>query len=256
MSGNRLTPKEIRDIQLEMLDEIDTFCRQHQIRYSLAFGTLLGAVRHKGYIPWDDDVDIIMPYPDMLRFKEEFKSEKLAYIDIDTTPYYEFQFSRITYLPTYSKPGFLSRSYGVSIDLYPVVGMADTEEGIQSFLKSIAPLNKKRTELIKWKNRLLRLLPWVSLPGYTQTMRRFHDEVLNSYPYATAKNFFHAGSVRRVNIFNFDVFESLTDIEFEGHKLMAIGRQHEYLTQCYGDYMQLPPEEERISYHNFRYCWK
>lgn len=256
MKGKQLTAKEVKEIQLEMLDEIDTFCRNHHIRYSLAFGTLLGAVRHKGYIPWDDDVDIIMPYPDMIRFKKEFKSEKLAYIDIDTKPYYEFHFSRISYLPTYCKPGFLSKSYGVSIDLYPVVGMADTEEDIQAFLTRIAPLNKKRIQLIKWKDRLVRLLPWVYIPQYTQTMRQFHDEVLYSYPYKTAKNFFHAGSVRRVNIFNFDVFETLVDIEFEGHRLMALERHHEYLTQCYGDYMQLPPEEERIPYHQWHFYWK
>ncbi len=256
MREKQLTAKEIKEIQLEMLDEIDAFCRNHHIRYSLAFGTLLGAVRHKGYIPWDDDVDIIMPYPDMIRFKKEFKSEKLAYIDIDTKPYYEFQFSRISYLPTYSKPGFLSKSYGVNIDLYPVVGMADTEEDIQAFLTRIAPLNKKRIQLIKWRNRLVRLFPWVYIPQFTQTMRRFHDEVLYSYPYKTAKNYLHAGSVRRVNIFNFDVFETLVDIEFEGHRLMALGRHHEYLTQCYGDYMQLPPEEERIPYHQWRFYRK
>ena len=60
--------EERKVVQLEMLKEINSFCKANNIRYSLAFGTLLGAVRHKGFIPWDDDVDIMMPLPDMLRF--------------------------------------------------------------------------------------------------------------------------------------------------------------------------------------------
>ena len=61
-----------KDIQFSMLKEIDSFCRQHSIRYSLAYGTLLGAIRHNGFIPWDDDVDIMMPIVDLLVFKKNF----------------------------------------------------------------------------------------------------------------------------------------------------------------------------------------
>ena len=70
---NAITLDERKQIQLEMLIEIDKFCREHNIKYMLAYGTLIGAVRHKGYIPWDDDVDISMPLEDILRFKNEFK---------------------------------------------------------------------------------------------------------------------------------------------------------------------------------------
>ena len=126
MKKTPITLEDRRQIQLEMLDEIDEFCRVHNLRYSLAFGTLLGAIRHKGYIPWDDDVDIIMPLHDMLQFKKEFKSKKLKYCDIDTEPDYEYSFSRICYLPTYSKKGLIVESYGISIDLYPVVGLPKT----------------------------------------------------------------------------------------------------------------------------------
>ena len=144
MKKTPITLDERKKIQLEMLDEIDAFCRVNNIRYSLAFGTLIGAIRHKGYIPWDDDVDLIMPLPDMLRFKKIFKSDKLGYADLDTIPHYEYHFSRIYFLPTYSQVGLLEKSYGVNIDLYPVVGMPDTEKEIQEFLESIQPLYKKR----------------------------------------------------------------------------------------------------------------
>lgn len=256
MKEKPISLDERKKIQLVMLDEIDSFCRQHDIRYSLAFGTLIGAIRHKGYIPWDDDVDLIMPLPDMLRFKKEFKSDKLAYVDIDTVPHYEYHFSRICYLPTYSKPGLLEKSYGVSLDLYPVVGMPDTEEEIQLFLKKIDPLYKKRLKLIAWRHRQIRRFPFAVVPGYHSTIRRFHDIVLDSFPYETAKNYLHAGSVRRVNILGFDVFDGFVDVEFEGHIYQSMARYHEYLTHCFGDYMQLPPEDQRHPYHGGTYYWK
>ena len=256
MKAKQVTSEEIKKIQLEMLDEIDAFCRQHDIRYSLAFGTLLGAIRHKGYIPWDDDVDIIMPLPDMLRFKQEFKSEKLKYCDIDTKPYYEYHFSRIAYLPTYSQQGLIVKSYGVSIDLYPVVGMADSKEKIECFLQDIQPLYKKRLKMMAWRKRMIKRLPLKNIWGFENTMRKFHDVILDSYPYDGAVNFLHAGSVRRVNIFEYDVFDKMTDVEFEGHVYQSVGDYHKYLTHCFDDYMQLPPEDQRHPYHGFVYYWK
>ena len=256
MKKTPITLEERKQIQLEMLDEIDSFCRGNGIRYSLAFGTLIGAIRHKGYIPWDDDVDLIMPLPDMLRFKKEFKSKKLAYVDIDSVNHYEYHFSRICYLPTYSKIGPAFTSYGVNIDLYPVVGMPRTEKEIQSFLNGIQPLYRKRLKMIEWRKGLLRRFPFAWVPGYDGIMREFHDKVLFSYPYENARNYLHAGSIRRVNIMDFDVFESFVDVDFEGLVLQSMGNYHKYLTHCFGDYMQFPPEEERHAYHGGFYYWK
>jgi len=256
MKNTPVTIEERKRIQLDMLDEIDSFCRNHHIRYSLAFGTLLGAIRHRGYIPWDDDVDLIMPLPDMLRFKKEFKSDKLAYVDIDTAPHYEFYFSRICFLPTYNKTGLLEKSYGISVDLYPVVGMPDTEEEIQQFLKDIEPLYKKRKILKEIRRKLIYRLPFAIVPGFQSSTRRLRDIFFNSYPYDTARNFYHAGSLRRVNIFGFDVFDGFMDVEFEGHTYQSMTRYHEYLTHCFGDYMQYPPIEERHPCHVGNFYWK
>lgn len=256
MKDRQLTQSEIRQVQLKMLDELDAFCRANNIRYSLAFGTLLGAVRHRGYIPWDDDMDIIMPLPDLLRFKELFKSEKIQYIDIDTERHYPFHFSRIAYRPTYRKINWFTKSYGVNIDVYPVVGMPDTEEHIQKFLRDLQPLYDRKIKMWKQRNRMLRRFAFAYVPNFDTTMRNCHDIVLNSFPYQGAKNFLHAGSVRRVNIFGFDVFETMVEYDFEGHKYMGLARYDEYLTQCYGDYMQLPPEDKRVPYHGGHYFWK
>ena len=256
MKDKRLTQSDIRQIQLEMLDETDAFCRANDIRYSLAFGTLLGAVRHKGFIPWDNDMDIIMPLPDMIRFKNSFKSERIMYLDVDVIKHYAHHFSRICYLPTYDKKGLFAKSYGVSIDLYPVVGMPDTEEKINLFLKELEPLYKQRYSLFTLRRRLLRYLSVAYVPGYDAVMRKCRDVILNSYPYQGAKYYFHAGSIRWDNIFDFDVFENIVDYEFEGRRYAGLARYDEYLTHCYGDYMKLPPEDQRYPYHRRNYYWK
>ena len=98
-----LNVEDRKQLYLEMMDEVDVFCRNNNIKYSLTCGTLIGAIRHNGFIPWDDDFDIAMPLPDMLRFKKEFHSENLRYVDIDIDSSYLFSFSRIESLKTYSK---------------------------------------------------------------------------------------------------------------------------------------------------------
>ena len=254
--GRKLTTDDIRALQLDMMDEIDAFCRANGIRYALAFGTMLGAIRHKGFIPWDDDMDIIMPLEDMMLFKKKFKSKTIQYLDIDTCKHYEYHFSRVAHVATFEKVGLTCKSYGVNIDLYPVVGMPDTEEEIHSFLKSLKPLYSKRMNYIKWRSRAVRLLPVTTIPHFDKVIRQFRDIVLYSFPYEGAKNFLHAGDVNLVDIFNFDVFENLIDVEFEGRKYKGVGRYHDYLTHCYGDYMQLPPEDQRVPYHGGTYYWK
>ena len=81
-----LTLQELHAIDLEILKEIDAFCRPRGIRYSLSFGSLLGAVRHKGFIPWDDDIDLVMPREDYDRFRKEFTSSKFRFIDRESNP--------------------------------------------------------------------------------------------------------------------------------------------------------------------------
>ena len=71
----RISADEIKKIELDLLDEFDAFCEKHNLKYTLDSGTLIGAIRHKGFIPWDDDIDVAMPYPDYLKFIELFNKE-------------------------------------------------------------------------------------------------------------------------------------------------------------------------------------
>lgn len=251
-----ITLEERKQIQLRMLIEIDAFCRKHNIRYSLAYGTLIGAIRHKGFIPWDDDVDIMMPLPDMLRFKELFKSETMCYCDVDTDKRYKYAFSRIANTQTYNKNGLISTSYGICIDLYPVLGLPLSIEGIEQFFKKGERELNRRLRIIRLVDLVKRVLPVTYVNGFNEAMKRYRD-FLFQYPYERTKYFFtNGGELEMRNVHEFDLFEECTEVLFEGHKFMSIARYDDYLRHFYGDYMQLPPEDQRVPYHGGHYYWK
>lgn len=250
-----ITFEERKQIQLQMLIEVDEFCRKHKIRYSLAYGTLIGAIRHKGFIPWDDDVDIMMPLSDMLKFRDLFKSKTMRYCDVDTDPKYQYAFSRIASTQTYNKDGLISTTYGLCIDLYPVLGLPHSIEGIEQFFKNAERELTRRLRILQLRSRLMKILPIKTIPGFNKAMKRYRD-FLFQYPYENTKYFFtNGGGLKMRNVHEFDLFEECTEVLFEGHKFMAVARYDEYLRHFYGDYMLLPPEEERVPYHGGHYYW-
>lgn len=247
---------ERKHVQLQMLIEIDEFCRKHNIRYTLAYGTLIGAIRHKGFIPWDDDVDIMMPLPDMLRFKEIFKSETMCYCDVDSDKNYQFAFSRIAHKHTYSKEGLIAKSYGICLDLYPVLGLPDTLEKVEAFFNEAKRELRRRMRIIRLRNELVKILPLTTIPCFNKAMKRYRD-FLFQYTYENTKYFFtNGGGLHMRNVLDFDIFDEMTEVQFEGKAFMSIARYDEYLRHFYGDYMQLPPEEKRQPYHGGLYYWK
>lgn len=256
---NAITLDERKQIQLEMLIEIDKFCREHNIKYMLAYGTLIGAVRHKGYIPWDDDVDISMPLEDMLRFKKEFKSDKLKYCDVDTEKYFPYPFSRISHKSTYLSEGLVGKSHGVCIDLYPMIEVSSSNEKNNAIIEKLLPVFRKRKQMIKWRKRAMRILPIYSIMGFESIVRLYRDMTFNLL---SEKNggAFHciAGPPDEfeANTFDFNPFDQMVELEFEGHRFMAPKEYHRFLSYYYGDYMQLPPEDQRHPYHIGRYYWK
>lgn len=251
-----------RQLYLEMLIEIDAFCRNHGIKYSLSSGTLIGALRHKGFIPWDDDLDITMSLPDMLKFKKEFKSENLKFCDIDTCNNYEYPFPRIESTKTYSKVGPFNKSFGLSIDVYIVVGLPDDQTARNKYLHDAQQLYFQRKRIMKYNRFVTRKLPIKILPCYKSALRKYRDFLFNeSTDYNKSHYYFRVASAMTdtlvaKNTLDFDFFEKLEDIEFEGHTALATVHAHEYLTKRYGDYMTPPPVDKRIPYHGNNIFWK
>lgn len=253
----QITLSEKKEIYLSMMIEVDTFCRKHNIKYFIACGTLIGAIRHKGFIPWDDDFDISMPLRDMLKFKSMFQSDNIEYCDVDTDKDYSFAFSRLCHKHSCSVNGFSKHGKGVSIDIYPVLELQNEEKVIKSFISEGNTLKKYKLSVVKWNNKLKKILPFVSLPGYRKIIKDFRDMVLFKYTKTNGGCYYtYGGGFTDKNVFTKDLFNELIDVEFEGYKFYAPKDYNLYLSQKYGDYMQLPPEEKRHPYHSNNIYWK
>ncbi len=248
---------ERRVIQLEMLNEVDQFCRNNDIRYSLAYGTLIGAIRHKGFIPWDDDVDIIMPVDDCVKFKKMFSSETIKFCDVETEPHYEYAFPRLAYKNTYRRLGYNKKTYGVNIDVYVMQGLpADKEEINKYFNKCQAVL---KTRLFYWhlRNNLAKLAHINNLLICDYYFKKYAHLCSGKYAYSGASYYSPVGGgcYEMRDVYDRDLFKDLIDVTFEGLSLKSVKEYDYWLRHFYGDYMQLPPEEERVPYHGGEYFW-
>jgi lipopolysaccharide cholinephosphotransferase len=260
-----MTLQEIQDLQLEMMQKVHEFCVSHNIRYSLGGGTLLGAIRHKGYIPWDDDIDIMMPRPDYERFIREFNG-----VDPDFTVqnyYTDISFHR-EWTRINNDRTLLVYDLavgGVYVEIFPIDGLPD-EEKTREYLSYIKSLRiklwrtvKKKREAIQgnfYLSRLKYYMRQLVFPNRKKVIGEY-EKLFNSYPFDTAK---YAGAIIGVygmkEHMNADVFKKYILVPFEKYHFYAIADYDAYLKKHYGDYMQLPPKEQQKSEHNFKVYWK
>lgn len=259
----KLNLQETQEALLELLTEFDGLCKKHGLRYTIAAGTLLGAVRHKGFIPWDDDVDVYMPRPDYERFveiiqKENALPEHLTYSkDRGRGTYYCFTKILDKRYPLRS-PNHVEVKY-LFLDVFPVDGAADTEEERKKQFK------KERSWVVKagicqwytmdrWWGFIAYIIGfWFYILVNIFTPRslcvRKMNEIAQKYEYgktkwATCHNFGYPNEAVPT-----EVYENYTEIEFAGRKFMAVSDYDTLLKSEFGDYMQLPPVNKRRSRH-------
>ena len=155
----------------------------HGLKYSLAYGTLLGAVRHKGFIPWDDDIDVMMPLNDMLYLKNNFQSETVKFVDSDNNPVYTHVFPRLVSKTTLSGKGG-RYDYGAFIDIYVYISIPANSQDKEVFFRIAEPLYKKRDLLAKWTSRIRRIIPMSFFPTLHRTMK----QLINHMFYYTSQS--------------------------------------------------------------------
>lgn len=264
---------ELKKLQVEILVKVHEFCERMNIRYFMGYGTLLGAVRHKGYIPWDDDIDIGMPRPDYDRFLKIFNGhyKNLTVIapELDWNfiePYANVYDNRTILIEENRR---VNLGIGVKIDIFPIDGVPeDFEEYVKlrKTLKSI--LEVKAYKLLGFKDyvklfsrpKFLLYIFMKLMPYLFTSCAKLQRKI---YYLATQNNFATSQYVDKITFQNKpltrlprEVYEEFLDMEFEGHMLKGLKDYDSHLKVIYGDYMILPPKEQQVFRHGFKAYWK
>ena len=264
---------ELKCIELGLLKTVHAFCEANGIRYSLFAGSLIGAVRHNGFIPWDDDIDVLMPRPDYERFCRSFSAPNASVHTFWNDPVFFYPFAKVyddrTVLVEDRDPKGRS---SVCVDVFPVDGLSDPVIAPKSILRVKArcmvalslrrapPLFRRRTwkkQIAIWFGIPLRLIPLGCRKRIAKiALRRFTDELTNDpfdvSPFAGGLSWGYG----MCEVMPRSVFEKTEMIPFEDGFFRAIVDRDAYLSSVYGDYMTPPPPEKRVTHHDFRAWWK
>lgn len=262
--------KELQEIELDILKYIDVVCKENHLKYFLAYGTLIGAVRHKGFIPWDDDIDILMPRTDYKKLCHILHKEKGRYriLCCEYDKKYIYPFAKVVDSKTRLIEEDTTSEYdmGVYIDIFPYDGLRGSLEEHKVRLKMCSTLERLRVlsvlpykataHKVWWKN-LLRIPFWLGLKlvGYRNIMKILNRLAQkDSVEHADWVGCLCAQAIYKELVPKEDVDE-LLDMEFEG-KLFKVPKGYDrMLRTMYGDYMVLPPVEKQVSHHKFKAWW-
>lgn len=255
----QLSIDEVKKIEIEILDFVVDYCEKNGIRYYLAGGTLLGAIRHQGFIPWDDDIDIGMLRSDYERFIEGFSTNNhYKVISLDKEKNYKYVFAKVVDTRTELIEFNVCQSsgLGVYIDVFPIDAIPDDSFEKEKFFKEVRILsNLSRWAVLKnkpefsFKTRVINCLcrtigTYRLLEQFNKVIRSYKDEETKYVSPVCVL-------VHRNIIFEKSMFDDLIQAKFENKKYLIPARYDEYLTAIFGDYMLLPPMEERVSHHSF-----
>ena len=279
-----LSTEELRKAELDILKCIAEFCDQKGLRYNLCGGTLLGAVRHHGFIPWDDDIDIQMPRPDYIRFVSEFNGFNDNYVvkSIENDRNYWQTYAKIMDKRIYLKDDMLripESDQRVLVDCFPVDGL---------------PVNRERQKKLFREQEFLHILYAGSSYNYKKS-KRYID---SADSLGEIKEFFRTcfkylaitlfrcfprnkiiklinKNASKISFETSDEVASIVDchwgcekermprkeyekrqkFQFEGEQFWGTSAYDLYLTNLYGDYMTPPPKDKQVSHHGFTAYW-
>ena len=243
---------EIHRIELEMLKAVAELCNRYGLRYSIYCGTLLGAVRHKGFIPWDDDIDLAMPLADYRRFLEHADELPPGFscIHCDNTREFTRFWAKVaadgtTFLPV--ELAEMDIHWGISLDVYPLIGTPATSWGkkihkglLQVACKLQLAPKYRATHASGLIKRVIACLP--------DFVRRAVINALLPFCLLKPDKAVRVGTIDAETFegkFNWEDWQEMIKLPFEDATFWAPARYDKLLRRMYGDYMQLPPEEAR-----------
>lgn len=260
-----LSTEELRNLQLvelEMLVEVDRICRKNKITYTLDGGTLLGAVRHKGFIPWDDDADIVFPRHEYAKFyracKKDLDTERFFLQEYRTDPHYRWGYAKLRRKGTqYVRFGQEHMKYhsGIYIDLFPLDHVPDPYVLRRIFYSVNFAIRKiLYSELGKTAEKKRFMRAWYSILNkiprdFVFHIRNHMAALCNRKKTELAAHTMYPnpGPTCKYGM-PASCYDHYMEMEFEGMDFMAISDYDRFLRLSYGDYMQLPPENERMGH--------
>lgn len=270
MKMKKIDGVESREIQMSVLDEISRICKENNLKYSLAYGTMLGAVRHKGYIPWDDDIDIFLLREDydklisLLKDPNVPKKDWLALMD-DTSKDFHCPFTKAYDDRTRVKMERHVGEIGLWVDIFPLDGVPKAkclERPFVLFMSFLRVFSLAMSTDFKskgydaWTLFYKRFFYAFACIVGKKRFCRFVEWAARRYPArdsARVANMFFDSKTDR--ILDKAKIEEVVSYPFENREYLGVKNYDYYLSEFYRDYMQLPPEEKRYN-HGLDVWWK
>jgi lipopolysaccharide cholinephosphotransferase len=249
----------------------DSYCRKNNIRYSLCAGSLLGAVRHHGIIPWDDDVDVMVPRPDYNRLLELSKTDfpkGFSIIHAGNTDHYYLPLAKMTNLNTgmIEMRQNMECPVGINIDIFPVdVIPEDAQKANEVYNRFMSDYEKAsvaasythfQSPFVEGKFRLRTVLHYFrnhifrSIYNSGKIFERMDKSISEENWEQGQKARIYSSYQYHNRLFDKSIFDEYIDIEFNGLKVMCIKDYDIYLTILFKDYMKLPPVEKQVCHHH------
>ena len=264
----QMDDKELKQVLLNILIEFDKICKENDIKYSLCGGTLIGAIRHKGFIPWDDDIDVIMTkdnYDKLLSIVDNYSNERFKFVNNDINDEYYYPFLKLIDSNTYVEEKYKPiKDYGLYIDIFYYVNVPNNKIKLKLFWYKmkyykflISGYAFKNTEE-KVKHKFVKMIgkSIAKIYGLKRIIRKY-DKTINKYNGLECKSVMdnwpcYDYSKEFLNKNSFNDYESAS---FENHDFLIFKEYDSILKNMYGDYMQLPDEKDRVN-HGLKGYWR
>lgn len=249
----KITLSEIQTLEKDILHNFDQYCTKNNLRYWVCGGTLLGTLRHKGFIPWDDDIDVFMPWEDYRRFVAEYQdNDKYRVICMDKEKYigkYKTIWGKMVENSTIIREDdvIMQEIHPAWIDVFPIIGMPSDEEQRRNILREVVEIERKFTEKFYRSN------------GNVRKRNEAYDDIIEISQRYDFDESDYVGIIgtqyREKDIMSRKVFDETIRMPFEDIEVNVPVGYKEYLDNIYGsNWMEIPDESKRKT-HNLEAYW-